>query len=267
MKRLFLLVFFNTLLSYCQSPTIAGTPLDTLHFKKYRNLISDADRFIKSSPDNPEHYFKRAGYYIELRDYNAALADINKSIELTKGENAAPFYKRGSIYERMEQYDKAIQDFTFVIEKMPNWEWGYNDRAMVYTSMKKFDLAEKDFKKAIELKPDWSVVYVNMGVMYNDMGQPEKAITFYEKALTLNKFDSMVYNNLGVIYREKREYQKAIAYFDQAIQYYPKYFNAYRNRADAKNFSGDTEGACQDLKTAAALGDEKSAEILTVKCK
>lgn len=59
----------------------------------------------------------------------------------------------------------------------------------------------------------------------------------------------------------------AITYYTLAIHYYPKYFNAYRNRADAKNASGDMAGACVDIKKAKELGDAKAAKYYLEYCK
>ena len=76
----------------------------------------------------------------------------------------------------------------------------------------------------------------------------------------------MSYNNIGYIYFEQKNYDLAISYYSQAIKVYPKYFNAFRNRADAKIAKGDKEGACKDLQTAADLGDEKSLQSFKEYC-
>lgn len=73
-------------------------------------------------------------------------------------------------------------------------------------------------------------------------------------------------NNIGFLYFEKKEYDKAITYYTLAIHYYPLYFNAYRNRADAKNAIGDIAGACEDVKKAKELGDAKSAKFYAEYC-
>lgn len=66
-------------------------------------------------------------------------------------------------------------------------------------------------------------------------------------------------NNIGYIYFKQKKYDLAISKFTEAITLNSKYFNAYRNRADAKIAKNEMKGACQDLKTASGLGD-KTAE-------
>ena len=51
-----------------------------------------------------------------------------------------------------------------------------------------------------------------------------------------------------------------------AIKLFPKYFNAIRNRADAKKAKGDNEGACADIKLAAFLGDVKAKGMIDEAC-
>jgi len=263
---LFLIVLFSAV-GYGQEMPIKGTPADTIQFRKYRLLIKDLNLFIKNSPNNAEHYFKRGEYYIMLQDYRQAIADFTRSIEISKGLEAAPYYKRGSVYDRLGDNTNAILDFSMVIKLMPDFEWGFNDRGMIYTEMGDYQKAEADLKKAIALKPQWSVAYASLGYLHDVKKEKLKAKENYEKALKLDVGSSLAHNNLGVIYFSEKQYDKAIEHYNSAIHYSPKYFNAYRNRADAKNAKGDTAGACEDIKTATALGDTKAAALTKNYCK
>lgn len=266
MGKLILSLF---LLYYCvchsQELSVKGAQADTIQYGKIRLMIKDMNFFIKNSPNNAEHYFKRGKYYFLIQDYKAALADFTKSISLSKGTSAAPYYKRGSVYDRLGDYGNAVMDFTQVIELMPNWEWGYNDRGVIYTEIGDYQKAEADLLKTVALKPQWTIGYANLARVYDKKNDTQKAIENYLKAIKLDDSNYPAHNNLGFLYFKNKEYDKAIAQYDLAIKYSPRYLNAYRNRADAKNIKGDTAGACEDIKAAAAMGDKKALE-LSKKC-
>lgn len=77
----------------------------------------------------------------------------------------------------------------------------------------------------------------------------------------------MAFNNIGHIYFTMKKYDLAINYYTEAIKIFPKYINAYKNRADAKNALKDFDGACEDLRIAGSLGDLNANKFLRENCK
>jgi tetratricopeptide (TPR) repeat protein len=61
---------------------------------------------------HPDHeiYGHRAQAYYSIKEYDKALADLNKSIELNS-EYSEAYYYRGLCYKALGQADKAITDF------------------------------------------------------------------------------------------------------------------------------------------------------------
>ena len=65
--------------------------------------------------------------------------------------NSESFLQRGTVYYEEREYDKAIADFTKAIEIDPKNASGYHGRALVYRATDKTEKAEADFAKAREL--------------------------------------------------------------------------------------------------------------------
>jgi tetratricopeptide (TPR) repeat protein len=102
--------------------------------------------------------------------------------------------------------------------------------------------------------------------MYEAKKDPLKAIDYYNKSIKIDSTNHMAYNNIGHIYAGLKNYPLSLAWYTKAIEVYPRYFNAYRNRADVKLIIGDKLGACEDLKKAADLGDQKSQTAYNETC-
>ena len=77
------------------------------------------------------------------------LENINEIIK--KEANEKNYFKRGAIYEKLKNYNKAIEDYTNVIELVPECILAYKKRGECNINLKKYKEAIEDYDKAIEL--------------------------------------------------------------------------------------------------------------------
>jgi tetratricopeptide (TPR) repeat protein len=169
----------------------------------------------------------------ETGDYNGAILDYNKSIELDPNYSIA-IYNRGLSKYELEDYLEAIKDFDKAIElgyKNPNL---YSTRGLCNYKIKDYYEFLWDYDKAIELDPNVAFYYVNRGVAKEMTSNPYGAITDYSEAISIN----------------------------------PDYALAYFKRGKAKEKTANFEGACVDFKRAAYLGNEEAKRWISKwKCK
>lgn len=109
---------------------------------------------IKSEPYNYEHYFERGTARLYLDDYNGALGDLNKAIELNpKYWNA--YGNRALVYYKLNREHDALNDYSRAIEFNPDTAVLYYNRANIYYySFQDCENAISDLKIAIELQPE-----------------------------------------------------------------------------------------------------------------
>ena len=119
--------------------------------KQYERAIADYDKSIELKPDKEvlaSVYVNRGASYAGLKQYERAIADYDKAIAL-EPEDAVAYYNRGISYARMEEFARAIDDFTKAIGLQPENSSAYALRSMIYTNINKFDVAIVDIKRAI----------------------------------------------------------------------------------------------------------------------
>jgi tetratricopeptide (TPR) repeat protein len=66
---------------------------------------------------------------------------------------AIAYYRRGLAYASKKEYDRAIADYTRAIELDPKNLSAYNDRGVAYTSKGDYERAIADVTRAVELAP------------------------------------------------------------------------------------------------------------------
>ena len=113
---------------------------------------------IESRSISADHY-NRGLVKANSRDFNGAITDYNKAIELNP--NYAEAYKgRGWAHHGLKQYVAAIKDYSKAIELKPDFALAYNNRGLAKANSRDFNRAITDYNKAIELKPDYVSAYL-----------------------------------------------------------------------------------------------------------
>lgn len=101
--------------------------------------------------------------------------------------------QQGINYLRAKDYDNAIREFTLAIEKFPNYDVAYSNRAVAYMQQKKFNKALDDLKKAEQINPNNPTVHYNYVALYSLQKQLDRALDHLDRALQLgfNNYDAL----------------------------------------------------------------------------
>jgi serine/threonine-protein kinase len=249
----------------------------------------------KPQEDLVKTYYRRASSYEAKGDYDRAIADYGKAIELKPGF-AAAYSGRGSTYRRKKEYERAIRDFgmaleldsTFAtayggrglvhlekgnldlaiadcnkaIELNPRWAIPYYGRGVAYEKKGQHDLATADFTRAVEIAPDLADVYAHRGAVYLDIRNWSCAIEDYTKAIELGPDDAAAYCNRGSAYSHQEAHDKAMLDFEKALALNPRLKQAYNNRAAIYFMRGDYEKAWACVKACEDLGGQCSPDLM-----
>ena len=122
--------------------------------------------------------------YYALQQYEAALADYSRAIELDPKYTQA-YTNRGTTYDALQQYEVALADYGRAIELDSNFAQAYYNRGNTYKALQQFEAALVDYKRAIKLDPSFAQAYVNIGVLLGNQGQLREALPYFEKAAQL----------------------------------------------------------------------------------
>lgn len=250
--------------------------------------FEDCNTAIRVNPDNWSAYDNRGRLYYESGQYDRALDDYNKAIQLSGGENNSPFNNRGNLFRKQKKYQDALDDYNIAIKINPDDPLAYNNRGVLFQDIKKFSQALQDYSKAIALSPRYGQAYNNRACLYVDMENrslalldfnkaveidPKKIVWRYNRATSVyinqkdyvkaqddyneilsidpNHVDSLV--NLGFIYHSDKNFEKAKVSYEKAISLQPGAFTAYYNLACLYAVKGDLDVAMHNLRVAVEL--------------
>lgn len=168
-------------------------------------------------PDNQFIFVNRGNIYNNhFRDYDAAIADYNKTLELNP-KFSWPYLNRAIALGRLKRWDEAIVDYGRALEIDQNYAAAYNGRAWSYCQIGKFEEAVVDADRAIKLKPNEANFYDTRATAYIGLKHYEDALADLNTAIKLSP-EGWIYYNRGELYRLMGNEAKAKADFDKAKQ-------------------------------------------------
>jgi tetratricopeptide (TPR) repeat protein len=224
--------------------------------EQYEDAIADYDKSIEINPNFTEAYINRGNARGSLGLWDLALEDFNTALSLSPDDHRI-YNNRANIFRRLEQFEAALQDSNKAIEIKPDFADSYFTRGSVKFAMQKHLEAIKDFDAGLRLNPSSAKGYNNRGLAKKALKQYIEAISDFYKALEHNpdNFESII--NCGTVKSLMGNYEEAISDYDKAIAIRPKFANAYYNRAICKTKIEEYEAALEDLNKAIELDGKK----------
>jgi tetratricopeptide (TPR) repeat protein len=113
-----------------------------------------------TSQDSASIWDSRGWYYFKTGDTTSALSDLNKALEIAPDRDTAyeSYCHRAQVYYTMKEYDKAIADLNKSIELNDEYGEAYFHRGLCYKSLNQNDQAKADFEAAISNSTDQSII-------------------------------------------------------------------------------------------------------------
>jgi tetratricopeptide (TPR) repeat protein len=117
------------------------------------NAIKNWSLAIGQNPELAEAYYNRGGAYARQNNFQSALADFDKTIQLTQDPKmkALAYYNKGLVSQNQNDQKQALNNYTLAIGTDPGYAPAYKNRAVVFLFEKDYDASWKDAHRSEEL--------------------------------------------------------------------------------------------------------------------
>ena len=139
---------------------------------------------------NYEYFFNRAQDKFELTDYEEAILDYNKALELSPTEICLVYSMRGNAKRNLGDFDGAISDQNKALDFDPLYADGYFNRGIANFKKGDFDGAIQDYSQVIKIKPKDSDALFNRANVKKEIGEMKGACEDWRKAAELGDNDA-----------------------------------------------------------------------------
>jgi tetratricopeptide (TPR) repeat protein len=245
--------------------TLAGIESSRIKAKPLKDYLAEAEKgsIELPEPDQAEQYFINGLRYRNSEDYDLAIAEFTKAIEINPVMGVA-YHMRALAYYDKGDTAAAIENFSFVVSFAPSLWWAYLNRGYMHEKRQENNKALADYNSAISLNARGSEAYNNRGNIYSAAGEYDKAIADYNKAIDVElkpgylfykekNVLNTVFMNRGRAYEATYDYEQAIADYTESIKWAPDNAQTYNERGACYNVMGDWNKALADFTEAVRL--------------
>lgn len=204
---------------------------------------------IRNQPNNPELYNERANFFLITGEYNKALADVSKAIQLDTlnpsiwitladvyfakerfvdsraillktikldPQNTAALLKLSRMYFIYQDYKTALQYVDDALAIEPMLEDAYFLKGMTYAEKGDTASAIFQYQKSVEVNPDFYDAWIMLGNLQAAKQNP-LAEQYYQNALNLDTNNVHAIYIMGLYYQENGNLEEAIKKYESLL--------------------------------------------------
>lgn len=200
--------------------------LECLDFKRADEKIEDFSQKILQDPQNVNLYTARAYFYSLKKQYDKAISDISKAIEISP--STILYHAQTVLCEDLIEYNltKAIEIAEDEKKYTSFWFRGnhYKEKYLANKEELHFlEKAEEDYLNAIKYAKDKHSAYYEISRFYEDVENFEEAIKSCKSAIdAADASDEVLFlakylEQLAALFFETEDYERAVEYATKAM--------------------------------------------------
>ncbi len=223
--------------------------------RRYPDTVAQAAEVLKADPNNKPALSLRALANVELGEKDAALADFQRVIDLSKDSSTAKmddslelaYYCTGFLFNQASRYSDAITMLKNALEINLGDADAWLELGHAYSGVGQQQDAIDAYKQVVRYVPDYAEAYQGLERSYRALNQA--GLADYAK---------------GMVLFSNHDYQQAATSLETLIEQQPDVLDAYLGLGLAYEQLGEREKAIKALEhyTSAQPGDIAAEQAL-----
>lgn len=217
--------------------------------KRYDEAASTFSSLLRQYPSFEEGYAARGRLNLERGDTVAALADIDKSLSLSRTQLNARL-TRAQINADRKDWEAAAADMDEAIRMRPDEADFYVNRAYLRYNSDDFYGAMSDYNYALQIDPENLAALFNRALLRYEVKDLVHAEKDFTEVLSRDPSNFHALYNRGLINLEAGNNRRALADFKTISERYPRFYPVYYAMAQAQRELGDMASAMRNVAKA-----------------
>ena len=185
-----------------------------LDLNQYDKALSDYNRAIEVKPKDSDALFNVALIHNYKRDFEKAVEMLDRALALNKGDYSL-YASRGDNYKELGKFRKAIGDYTQAIQLYDRDALPFLNRGICFFSINKAEEARRDFIRVTELQPNSPEGFNNVGYLLLQQEDFENSRKYLEQALQIDADNVNALSNMAIYHGMQGQKAKARKYIEK----------------------------------------------------
>jgi tetratricopeptide (TPR) repeat protein len=223
----------------------------------YEKAISNINKAIQIDPNYIENYISKGFYLTFLNRYQEAYDEYSLAIKIDSSYSNS-YDNRAGLLSQIGQYNEALRDYTTAIQYAESSKYKaqyLTNRGITKGLMRDLDGEYNDLTDALKLDSNSVNTLNGLGITLCELGRYKEALAYMEKGLKLDSGNYRLHINIGYIYQEMGDNISAIGFFNKAISINPKSPESYSNKSYSEYLLDKNEDALSDINKSLTLWD------------
>ena len=152
--------------------------------RDYEAAIGEFTKVLEIDSLHTGALMQRAGALGNMDDFEGAVRDLNR-LTAVDPDHYEAHLTRGYIFFILEEYEEALEDFTTGVMLRPDDEYAWYQRGRARTSLDDDEGAIRDYNRALDLDPEFDEPWLYRGIGKFRLGDSEGACADWHRALEL----------------------------------------------------------------------------------
>ncbi|HEX4227357.1 MAG TPA: tetratricopeptide repeat protein [Bryobacteraceae bacterium] len=215
---------------------------------------------IRTFPSDSSAWFQAGALDYSLGRAPEAINKMEKALALDP-DLAGGHRGLGEVLWRIGQIDRSESELGLALDVDPYDAEAYDLMGRVLAGKSQMAEALFDFEKATKLGPGHAAYLYDYALALTSANRPDDAQTSVEAALRMDPKMAEAHELLGGLLAGKRLLSDAAHEYSEAIRLKPDFARAHLDLARILVAQGDTAGAIEQLRKAAAGSDPQVAQV------
>ncbi len=214
---------------------------------RFEGADSTYSRLLTYFPGYDAAYVGRAQLNLHRADTLAAVADLNKALEINANSVDA-LAMRAALNRRSPH--AALADMEQAVKLRPDLTYLRINRAVARYNVKDYGGALDDFDYVLEQEPLNYTALFNRAMLRAEVKDNDRALLDLNRALQLKPDDVRARVNRALVLSQKRDWDAALADANAVVEAYPQMYAAYALRSQIHFDAGNSAEARADYERA-----------------
>ncbi len=149
--------------------------LQASKYGSYGEALENWNKFLNSYPEDPLGWSNRGNVRFALGDFEGAISDQTKSIEILVDDEVDPHLNRGIAEEALQLWTEAADDYSWILEREPENASALFNLGNVRVAQKNWAEAKILFSKASFARQGFPMARSSEALMVYQLGELDEA--------------------------------------------------------------------------------------------